>query len=92
MAARAAPACAAIEMQASRNDPCPCGSGRRFKQCCGALPGMAPAARAAAPAAPAAAPAPLREPDVQSLAALIGRGRLAEAESQAELLLRRHPE
>ena len=34
-----------------RNDPCPCGSGRKFKQCCG----LAPQARAAAPA-PAAAP------------------------------------
>jgi tetratricopeptide (TPR) repeat protein len=33
-----------------RNDPCPCGSGRKFKQCCA----IAPAARAAT-AAPAAA-------------------------------------
>ena len=39
-----------------RNDPCPCGSGRKFKQCCA----VAPAARAATPA-PAAAPLdPLR--------------------------------
>ena len=21
----------------SRNDPCPCGSGKKFKKCCGAL-------------------------------------------------------
>ena len=23
----------AVEIQADRNDPCPCGSGRKFKQC-----------------------------------------------------------
>jgi len=30
-----------------RNDPCPCGSGRKFKRCCGARDGAAPAAPAA---------------------------------------------
>jgi len=29
---------------AGRNDPCPCGSGRKFKKCCGAVP-PSPAAR-----------------------------------------------
>jgi SWIM/SEC-C metal-binding protein len=24
------------ELAAGRNDPCPCGSGRKFKKCCGA--------------------------------------------------------
>ncbi|MGE0808975.1 MAG: DUF5672 family protein, partial [Burkholderiaceae bacterium] len=36
-----------------RNDPCPCGSGRRYKQCCGSV--AANAANAASTAAPAAA-------------------------------------
>lgn len=43
----------------SRNDPCPCGSGRRYKHCCGADAGAgAPARRpeAAAAASPDAAP------------------------------------
>jgi tetratricopeptide (TPR) repeat protein len=29
-------------MQPGRNDPCPCGSGRKYKHCCGLLPGAAP--------------------------------------------------
>jgi len=40
-----APAAAPAE-RAGRNDPCPCGSGRKFKQCCGAAH---PAAAAASP-------------------------------------------
>ncbi|MBI3149312.1 MAG: glycosyltransferase [Betaproteobacteria bacterium] len=29
-------------MTTRRNEPCPCGSGQRFKQCCGAAPGAGP--------------------------------------------------
>ena len=37
-----------------RNDPCPCGSGRKFKHCCASRPPAPPAApAAAAPAGPA---------------------------------------
>ena len=36
-------------MQPGRNDPCPCGSGRKYKHCCGLLPGAAPATPVAAP-------------------------------------------
>ncbi|MFP5258429.1 MAG: SEC-C metal-binding domain-containing protein, partial [Acidobacteriota bacterium] len=25
----------AVAPQAGRNDPCPCGSGKKFKRCCG---------------------------------------------------------
>ena len=32
--------------QAGRNDPCPCGSGRKYKHCCGAVASDPPAARA----------------------------------------------
>ena len=30
------PAPARAEKRPGRNDPCPCGSGKKFKQCCGA--------------------------------------------------------
>ena len=46
--AAAAPAPAAIKAPASRNDPCPCGSGKRYKECHGKL-----GAGAAANSAPA---------------------------------------
>ena len=32
----AAPALAASRAKAGRNDPCPCGSGKKYKKCCGA--------------------------------------------------------
>lgn len=35
-AARSEPARATAEERTGRNDPCPCGSGRKFKRCCGA--------------------------------------------------------
>ena len=37
-----------------RNDPCPCGSGKKYKKCC--MASDEAAARAARPAQPAAAP------------------------------------
>jgi hypothetical protein len=40
-----------------RNDPCPCGSGKKYKKCCGRVIALQPAATAA----PAAAPAASRE-------------------------------
>lgn len=40
---RAAPPAASQQgIQASRNDPCPCGSGRKYKLCCGAEGGNRP--------------------------------------------------
>jgi len=68
-------------MRPGRNDPCPCGSGRKYKHCCGA-PGVS------------AAPASRTEPEaarVGALLALIGRGRLPEAEQGARALLESHP-
>ena len=32
----AAPAIAAPRAKVGRNDPCPCGSGKKYKKCCGA--------------------------------------------------------
>jgi len=45
-----------------RNEPCPCGSGKKYKQCC--LAKDEAAARAAQPATPAAPPA--RRPSLAS--------------------------
>lgn len=74
-------------MSPGRNDPCPCGSGRKFKHCCGALGATQEASAAAANAA-----SPQQTVDLTSLAALMRQSRFAEAERQAELLLERSPE
>jgi SEC-C motif/Protein of unknown function (DUF2384) len=42
---------------AGRNDPCPCGSGRKYKKCCGA-PGATPAASDPLPIRPTTRPGP----------------------------------
>lgn len=43
-----------IATQPSRNDPCSCGSGRKFKRCCGAAPPQTANAHTGKPSAPAA--------------------------------------
>jgi hypothetical protein len=51
-------------MKTGRNDPCPCGSDRKFKKCCGLTAPVVAAAPAEAaapptePTAPESAPAP----------------------------------
>jgi uncharacterized protein YecA (UPF0149 family) len=35
-AAVGAPGAAAANQKVGRNDPCPCGSGKKYKKCCGA--------------------------------------------------------
>lgn len=59
----------------NRNQPCPCGSGKRYKHCCGAINGAAPAAREPS------LPTRLGELMKQALAAH-GKGRLGEAEAR----------
>ena len=79
-------------MKAGRNDPCPCGSGRKFKHCCGALPA---ASQATVPATPPAAQTPQtapREPDLATLGALLRHGRFAEVETSTSRLLERDPD
>ena len=66
-----------------RNAPCPCGSGRKFKQCCG----LAPQGRPAAPA-PNAALDPLR---MKATGALTPAGRLAGKFSPLQRVLRLGP-
>jgi len=67
----------------SRNDPCPCGSGRRYKHCCGVAQGAAPQ-RAARPGMPG-------PHEVGALVAMIQQGRVHQAEEAAHALLRAHP-
>ena len=89
-----------------RNDPCPCGSGQKYKRCCGPRDAAAAAERAAAERAAALA----REGERFAPAAVIGAeddgldeasnvvidlidaGRLDEAEHAAQHLLEDYPD
>src|ERR1700733_16124869 len=66
-------------MKPGRNDPCPCGSGRKYKHCCGLLP--AAAAAAPGPGSPLAVrdSQPEAEGLVEAADALRSQGRVAEA-------------
>jgi tetratricopeptide (TPR) repeat protein len=80
-------------MKPGRNENCPCGSGVKYKRCCG---------RASAPPPTAAAPHPARTPqrpprtphpnEIGALVALVDRDRLSEAERQAQTLLTVYPD
>ncbi|MDD5612500.1 MAG: tetratricopeptide repeat protein, partial [Gallionella sp.] len=72
-------------MKPARNDPCPCGSGKKYKKCCQAR-------EAAATTANAPAAAGLTQAEFGQLAALFNAGRFVELESAARLLLGRHPQ
>jgi tetratricopeptide (TPR) repeat protein len=75
---------AASDAGPGRNDPCPCGSGRKFKQCCG----LAPQSR---PAAPAAATAPLDPLKMKASGALTQAGQLSGNFSPLQRVLRLGP-
>ncbi len=62
-------------MKPGRNDPCPCGSGKKFKRCCGQ--GQSHTATAA--------------PDTSGLVALVNSGRYAELEANARQLIAHQP-
>ena len=71
-------------MNAERNDPCPCGSGKKHKKCCGRdNDSAAMNNRQQAAIVPS--------DDMNRLAALFGARRFAELESSARLLLERYP-
>ena len=74
-----------------RNDLCPCGSGKRYKHCCGVVRGaLRPLyARPSDPGAPSSAS--LGPHELGGLVALIDQGRLGEAEERALVLLKAHP-
>jgi tetratricopeptide (TPR) repeat protein len=89
-----------------RNDPCPCGSGQKYKRCCGPRDAAAAAERAAADRAATLARETQRStPDgtirvddddlddtSNSVIDLIDAGRLDEAEHAAQDLLEHYPE
>jgi tetratricopeptide (TPR) repeat protein len=83
-----------------RNDPCPCGSGRKYKRCCLPTHEAAAAERAAATQA-AARPAPPvvaweEDDDLDEVSNrvvdLVHAGQLDEAEQAARDLLARYPD
>ena len=67
-------------MKPGRNDPCPCGSGKKYKRCCGLKP------------AAVSAPQILSAHEIGALVAMIHEGRLSDAEDQARTLLEIHPD
>lgn len=68
-------------MKPGRNDPCPCGSGKKFKKCCyDKFAAHSAAKLAASPAA------------IDSLVALFNAGRYDELESQARLVVEHYPD
>jgi tetratricopeptide (TPR) repeat protein len=77
-------------MKASRNDPCPCGSGRKYKHCCGVLPAAAPPTQQEPQTQ--RGPQAQQGPQIAALAAMLKQGQLREAETQTGMLLQRYPE
>jgi DNA-binding SARP family transcriptional activator len=82
-----------------RNDPCPCGSGRKYKKCCGPRDQAAAVERAAAQRqadASGSTSAVLVEDELDAASNqvidLIDAGRLDEAEHAAQDLLVRYPD
>ena len=86
---------------AGRNDPCPCGSGKKYKKCCLAKDEAAAAAVRPPPPPPAPKPRiPWRivdredplDPERNLIIDLVNNGQLDEAEAAAAALRRDHPE
>ena len=70
-------------MKPGRNDPCPCGSGKKFKQCC---------INKTVVSAPAAARVPIPTPaEINYLTSLLNAKRYAELESSARALTSQYP-
>jgi tetratricopeptide (TPR) repeat protein len=71
-------------MKPGRNDPCPCGSGKKYKKCC--------AQEAASQSANTARDSVASQPDMDRLIALLNSRRYADLEASIRPLLERHPE
>jgi tetratricopeptide (TPR) repeat protein len=76
---------AAEKGRAGRNDPCPCGSGRKYKNCCAGKSGTA------APARPAPGSPARSVPELQRISELREAGRFVEAVRLAEAYTARYP-
>src|SRR5882757_679653 len=72
-------------MSVGRNDPCPCGSGRKYKHCHGAVPGRTGAGR------PPGATSVDTPPSLERARSLHQGGYLPEAESMYREVLKRLP-
>ena len=74
-------------MKPGRNDPCPCGSGKKFKKCCQAKfeANLAPAKSAAKPIMPTPS-------EVSQVIELFNARHYDELEIQARLLIERYPD
>lgn len=68
-------------LKPGRNDPCPCGSGEKYKRCCGALPAQAPA-KAVVPA----------QSERARLVSLFNAEAYIELEAQVHMMLSQHPD
>jgi len=77
---------ATANVEPGRNDPCPCGSGKKYKKCCGQDGLEASAVRTGQPRADTLTPA-----ETGLLAGMIHAGRFVELESAARDLVDRHP-
>lgn len=70
-------------MKPGRNDPCPCGSGKKFKKCCQVNTATLHGAEQSTAPGPA---------ELNQLVALFNAGHYAELESRARSLLGRYPD
>lgn len=71
-------------MKTGRNDPCPCGSGKKFKKCC-----QSKSEESLIVPSPSGQPTGL---EINQLAALFNSGKIADAEQSARELMERYPE
>jgi len=77
-------------MKPGRNDPCPCGSGKKYKQCCGSAQAQQAGASTTSAAQPAgAAPSVIEQ---NQLIALYQARRFADLEIQAKQMTQRYPQ
>jgi tetratricopeptide (TPR) repeat protein len=74
-----------------RNDPCPCGSGKRFKHCCGIVAPAPSPASAALAAGATGAPGTPDPREITALVQLVEQDRLLDAERQTRALLHVYP-
>jgi len=74
-------------MPPGRNEPCPCGSGRKYKHCCGKTPADGPAAKRPLPDAAGAWTQLGRNQDNDVLAALESASRSRPGDAQVHYLL-----
>ena len=79
-------------MKAGRNDPCPCGSGRKYKHCCQPKESGGVRRSSAGHLMQAAIDSSPSTVEINHLANLFNHGRYAEVETLAHALLARYPQ